>query len=205
MHSYPACWRPTRRSCTRIRPAEKPTRRSCTRIRPASLLVGRCRRRRRQTQSPTLHLRLCLPAGRALREAALRFYAAARVARYEAGGSAAQLEINAVPPLRNDGEFPRLGAGAPIGPAGAGARRGLGGPGPMGAKSGDSAGRTILSGTATSCAYRATGRQAPAGGPARSGILRSCATQISSDGDPTGNENRTARLAVGTTGESPAL
>ena len=51
-------------------------------------------------------------AGRALREAALRFYAAAHVARYEAGASAAQLELNRVPPLQNDGEFPRLGAGA---------------------------------------------------------------------------------------------
>ena len=58
---------------------------------------------------------------------------------------------------------------------------------------------------AATSTYRATGRQAPAGGPAQSGILRSCATQIFSDGDPAGNENRTARLAVGTAGESPAL
>ena len=143
-------------------------------------------------------------AGRALREAALRFYAAARVARYEAGGSAAQLELNPVPPLRNDGEFPRLGAGAPVGPTGAGARGKLGGPGPEGAGSGTTDDRAIHRGTAKSCAYRATGRQAPAGGSGWSGILRSHATQMPSDGDPAGNESRSAPV-VGTNGESPAL
>ena len=124
-------------------------------------------------------------AGRALRGAALRFYAAARVARHEAGASAAQLEPNPVPPLQNDGEFPRLGAGAPTGPAGAGARRGLGGSGPkMGAGSGATAGRAILSGTAKSRAYRATGRQAPMGGPALPGAPRSYEKQKPSEGDP---------------------
>ena len=44
--------------------------------------------------------------------------------------------------------------------------------------------RAIHRGTAKSRAYRATGRQAPAGGSGWSGILRSHATQMPSDGQP---------------------
>ena len=39
-------------------------------------------------------------------------------------GRAAQVEFNAVPPLRNDGEFPRLSAGALRGPTGGGVPKG---------------------------------------------------------------------------------
>ena len=143
-------------------------------------------------------------AGRALRKAALRFYAAARVARYEAGASAAQLELNRVPPLQNDGEFPRLGAGSPTGPAGPGARGVLGGPGPVGTGSGATAGKAIFSGRAKSGTYRATGRRASVGGAPLSGIPRASASQMSSDGVPAGYGNWPA-LSVGTIGESPAL
>ena len=60
-------------------------------------------------------------------------------------------------------------------------------------------------GMAKSSAYRATGRRAPVGGAALSGIPRASASQMSSDpGVPAGYGNRPA-LAVGTIGESPAL
>ena len=57
---------------------------------------------------------------------------------------------------------------------------------------------------ATTNAYRATGRQAPLGGPAAPGNLRSNEIQMPSEGGPTGHEHRSA-LAVGSAGERLAL
>ena len=54
-----------------------------------------------------------LSAGQALRRAALRFYAQARVDRHTAHKARARCLTNPVPPLANEGEFPRLPHPAP--------------------------------------------------------------------------------------------
>ena len=60
------------------------------------------------TNSPVLLQPESIVAGEALRAAALKFYAQARVERYVAGKRAAGQLVNPVPPLQNDGEFPAL-------------------------------------------------------------------------------------------------
>ena len=60
------------------------------------------------TNSPVLLQPESVVAGEALRAAALKFYAQARVERYVAGKRAAGQLVNPVPPLQNDGEFPAL-------------------------------------------------------------------------------------------------
>ena len=65
------------------------------------------------TDSPALISWGALSAGRALRRAALRFYAQARVDRHSSHKARARCLTNPVPPLANDGEFPRLPRPAP--------------------------------------------------------------------------------------------
>ena len=65
------------------------------------------------TDSPALISWGALSAGQALRRAALRFYAQARVDRHTAHKARARCLTNPVPPLANEGEFPRLPRSAP--------------------------------------------------------------------------------------------
>ena len=65
------------------------------------------------TDSPALISWGALSAGQALRRAALRFYAQARVDRHSSHKARARCLTNPVPPLANDGEFPRLPRPAP--------------------------------------------------------------------------------------------
>ena len=58
--------------------------------------------------SPALISWGALSAGQALRRAALRFYAQARVDRHTAHKAHARRLTNPVPPLANEGEFPQL-------------------------------------------------------------------------------------------------
>ena len=60
------------------------------------------------TDSPALISWGALSAGQALRRAALRFYAQARVDRHTAHKAHARRLTNPVPPLANEGEFPQL-------------------------------------------------------------------------------------------------
>ena len=57
---------------------------------------------------------------------------------------------------------------------------------------------------AATSTYRATGRQAPMGGPALPGAPRSYEKQKPSEGDPVGHENRAA-VDADSTGECSAL
>ena len=60
------------------------------------------------TDSPALISWGAISAGQALRRAALRFYAQARVDRHTAHKAHARRLTNPVPPLANEGEFPQL-------------------------------------------------------------------------------------------------
>ena len=112
-----------------------------------------------------------------------------RVQRYVACIAAPPPELNAVPPLLNDGEFPQLSARPPSGSAGAGA---CGDMGDWRVEIGACAasGKATASGMATMNVYRATGRQVPVVGPALPEAPCSLENQTPSVGDPTGLESR---------------
>ena len=78
-----------------------------TRAWPSLLLAGgkRAPFSRRPSLTPES---TTISAGQALRRAALRFYAQARVDRHTAHKAHARRLTNPVPPLANEGEFPQL-------------------------------------------------------------------------------------------------